>query len=120
MAVAVALCAHPFAKKERDWQAGTVLDPQNSPYYTASTNDAPYGDHGDVPVKKVYQAFLFEGATTAYFVREGLRWEWQKPAQLKVGGPVKFAIVGEKMFVLDASGKEQRMEITKQVPKIDR
>ena len=120
VAVGILLSLSPqgFAKKTRDWQTGTVLDPQHSAYFTASTNDAPYGGRTDVPLKKVYEPFLFEGATTAYFVREGQRWEWRKPANLKVGGPVKFAVVGQKMFVLDDTGKEHRMQITKQVPKL--
>ncbi len=117
VSLAFSLSAHPFGGKTRDWQTGTVLDPQHSPYFTASTNDAPYGGKADVPLKKVYQSYLLEGATSAWFVREGLSWEWRKPANLKPGGPVKFAVVGQKMFVLDSDGREHRMQITRQVPK---
>ena len=119
VAVAIALSLSPqaFARKERAWQTGTVLDPRHSSYFTASTNAPPYGGATDVPLMKVYEPFLLEGDTTAYFVREGQRWERRKPANLKIGGPVKFAIVGQKMYVLDDSGKEHRMEITKQVPR---
>jgi hypothetical protein len=113
--VALSLSSPAFARKTREWQTGTVLDPRHSSYFTASTNDAPYGGNADVPIRKVYEPFLFESATAAYFVREGLKWEWQQPAVLKVGGPVKFAIVGQKMFVQDDNGKEHRMEITKQM-----
>ncbi len=117
LAVAASLSAHPFASKERDWQTGTVLDPQHSVYFTASTNDPPYGGAHDVPLMKVYDSFLLEGANTVYFVREGRRFDRHKAADLKVGAPVKFAIVGEKMFVLDDNGKEHQMVITKQEPK---
>jgi hypothetical protein len=122
VAVAVALSLSPpaFAKKARDWQTGTVLDPQHSPYFTASTNDPPYGGATDVPLMKVYEPFLVEGADAAYFLREGRRWECRKPANLKQGGPVKFAVAGRKMFVLDDNGREHRMEITKQVPRAAR
>lgn len=106
-----------FAGKARDWQTGTVLDPHHSPYFTASTNDPPYGGAADVPLMKVYEPFLIEGETTAYFGREGLRWQWKKPANLKLGGPVKFAVAGRKMFVIDDNGKEHRMAITKQIPR---
>jgi len=119
VAVAIALTLSPqaFARKAREWQTGAVLDPQHSPYFTASTNDAPYGGAADVPLMKVYEPFLVEGATSAYFVREGQRWERRKPANLKIGGPVKFAVEGRKLFVVDDNGKEHRMEITKQVPR---
>ncbi|MGA2184708.1 MAG: hypothetical protein ABSH47_16940 [Bryobacteraceae bacterium] len=117
VAVALSLSPQAFARKAREWQTGTVLDPRHSPYFTASTNDAPYGGATDVPLMKVYEPFLLEGDTTAYFVREGLRWQRRKPANLKPGGPVKFAVEGQKMFVLDDDGREHRMEITKQVPR---
>jgi hypothetical protein len=117
VAVALSLSAPAFARKAREWQTGTVLDPRHSPYFTASTNDPPYGGATDVPLMKVYEPFLLEGPGSAYFAREGQRWEWKKPANLKPGEPVKFAVVGQKLFVLDDAGKEHRMQIAKQVPR---
>ncbi|MGA3027141.1 MAG: hypothetical protein ABSF98_20475 [Bryobacteraceae bacterium] len=117
VAVSLSLSPQAFARKARDWQTGTVLDPQRSPYFTASTNDPPYGGATDVPLMKVYEPFLVEGGAAAYFAREGQRWEWQKPANLKPGDSVQFAVVGRKMFVIDDNGKEHRMEITKQAPR---
>jgi hypothetical protein len=117
IAVALALGPQTFAKKTREWQVGTVLDLQHSPYYTESTTDAPYGGKADVPLMNVYDPFLIENETTVYFVREGRRFERTKPANLKPGDAVKLAIEGEKMYVLDANGKQHRMEITKQVPR---
>jgi len=117
-AIALTLDPQMYAKtKDRDWQTGAVLDPLHSPYFTASTNDAPYGGNVDVPLMKVYDSYLFEGAGSAYFVREGRRWERTKPANLKPGDSVKFAVDGQRIYVLDPNGKEHRMELVKQVPR---
>ncbi len=113
----IALAVPAAARKEREWQTGKVLDPQNSPYYTASAVDAPYGGKSDEPVMKAYEPFLIEGPASAYFARQGLRWEWSKPAQLKPNGTVKFAVDGDRLYVIDDAGKEHRMEITKTVPR---
>ncbi len=112
----IVLAVPAAARKERDWQTGKVLDPQNSAYNRPSTVDAPYGN-SDVPIVKVYEPFLIEGPTSAYFARQGLRWEWSKPAELKLNGTVKFAVAGDRLYVIDEAGKERRMQITKTVPR---
>ena len=114
------------AEKERDWQAGTVLDTQRSRYFagtvgnanttgTAQTN-GNYGTYqgntssSQVAVYRVYETFLIEGNTHAYLAQERLRWRWSKAANLTVNGPVKFAVEKRKLFVIDDDGKEHEMK----------
>jgi len=111
------------AEKHHGWQTGKVLDPQQ--YFAANSPE---------PKANVrYATFIIEGETCVYLVRQQLRWNWSKPADLAVKMPVKFVVderrvfyLGKdgkkherqwlKMFVIDNGGKEHELEIVKEVP----
>lgn len=117
----------PAAEKQRDWRSGRVLDTQRNRYFVGSIGDADTvgtastsGDSGtyrghtnssETAIYRVYETFLIEGDDHAYLAQERLRWRWSKPANLTVNGPVKFAVQGRKLFVIDEDGKEHEMEI---------
>ena len=119
------------AEKIRDWQTGKVLDTQRSKYFAGTVGNAnttgtaqTNGDYGtyqghtntsQTAVYRVYETFLIEGQTYAYFGQERLRWRWSKPANLTVNGLVKFAVEKRKLFVIDDDGKEHEMEIIKRI-----
>lgn len=115
------------AEKNRGWQTGKVLDSQRSRYFAGTvgnantTGTAQSGTYqgntnsSQTAVYRVYETFLIEGETHAYFAQQRLRWHWSKPANLTVNGPVKFAVEKRKLFVIDEDGKQHEMEIVKRI-----
>jgi hypothetical protein len=119
------------AEKQRDWQTGKVLDSERNRYFVGTLGNANTtgtaqinGNYGTYQgnttssqraVYKVYETFLIEADTYAYFAQERLHWRWSKPANLTVNGPVKYAVEKRKLFVVDDDGKEHEMEIVKKV-----
>lgn len=98
-------------ERQRDWHTGTVLDAQRNRYFAGTIGEA----NTATAVYRVYETFLIEGDTHAYLGQERLRWRWSRPANLSVNGPVKFAVQGRKLFVVDEDGNEHEMEILKKV-----
>jgi hypothetical protein len=82
------------AAKKREWQMGRLLDSNR----VAAAN-------------VVFAHFQIEGLTLTYLASERLSWRWSKAANLTVNGPVKFAVEGRKLFVIDEDGKEHEMQI---------
>jgi hypothetical protein len=58
-------------------------------------------------------SFVIETDTLTYTVSEIVR--GGKPANLTVNGPVKFAVEGTTLYLMDENGKEHRTEIVKKV-----
>jgi hypothetical protein len=120
-------------EKTRHWQTGKVLDSQRSRYFAGTVGDATstgrvdtysgggtYQGHtstSQTAVYRVYETFLIEGETHAYLAQERLLWRWSKPANLTINGPVRFAVEGRKLFVIDDDGREHQMEIVRRVLK---
>jgi hypothetical protein len=118
------------AEKVRDWQTGKVLDSERSRYFAGTVGDANttghaqangnYGSyHGhtntsETAIYRTYQTFLIEGETHAYLAEQRLRWH-RAGANLTVNGPVKFAVEGRKLFVIDEDGKEYETKIVKRI-----
>jgi hypothetical protein len=63
---------------------------------------------------------VIEGDNYAYVASERLRWRWSHPANLAVNGPVKYAVDGRKLIVIDDDGKQHEMEIVKRILRTDR
>jgi hypothetical protein len=135
-AVAVALMTQIASAadkiKNRDWQAGKVLDSQRNRYFagTVGTDSTmpglgnPDGPWATFPkttntsrtaVYRTYETFLIEGDKYAYVAQERLRTKWSKPANLTINGPVKYAVEKQTLFVIDDDGKEHEMEIIKKI-----
>ena len=122
-AVGMMLSIAGAAEKTRDWQTGTVLDSQRASYYRGTFDNANTSVSGNqastygsqTAVYAVYENFMIEGPMYAYFAQERLRFKWNKPANLTVNAPVKFAVEKRKLYVIDNDGKEHEMEVTKQV-----
>lgn len=132
LVAAILICGVTVAaEKQLDWQEGKVLDSQRSRYFagaTGSTNsrgtaqsNGNYGSYqgsansSQTAIYKVYETFLIEGESHAYFAQQRLRWRWSKPANLTVNGPVKFAVRKRKLFVIDEDDKQHEMKIIKRI-----
>jgi hypothetical protein len=119
------------AEKNRDWQAGKVLDSERSRHFAGMVGQSNtsgtvqgggnYGTYGSntntsqTAVYKVYETFVIEGQNHVYLAQQRLRWRWSKPANLTVNGPIKFAVEKRKMFIVDDDDKEHELEIQKRV-----
>jgi hypothetical protein len=125
------VCQRSIAEKQRDWQAGKVLDSERSRYFAGTVGNTSTNGHindngsyngntntSETAVYRVYQDFLIEGDKYAYLAQEHIKWRWSKAANLTVNGPVKYAVEGRKLYVIDDDGKEHEMEITKKTLKL--
>jgi hypothetical protein len=48
-----------------------------------------------------------------YVASEHLLFPWSKAADVTLGQPVQFAVKGDKLYILDASGKQHKATLTK-------
>jgi hypothetical protein len=103
-------------KKARDWQIGKLLDSQRSQNVVGTVEHPPIGLDNRRRTNNVYEtrdSFVIEDELHTYTVSEIVR--GTKPANVTVNGPVKFAIDGTTMYLLDDGGKEHKTDITKKV-----
>jgi hypothetical protein len=111
--------------KERDWQTGTLLDPDRNHYFAASTPaDSEIGGgqgfngftyHQNLGgVQSTVDHYVIETPDSAYLV-ERTRLNLAKAAALHRYQPVKFAVEKNKVWVVDQEGKEYEAKIVKRV-----
>jgi len=112
----------------RDWQQGTLRDLQvhkdlvrydylNNATTNANrnfTNQNTFSNGSVEPVYRTYATIQIEDDTHAYIAEQDLRWMWSKAPNLMINGPVRFAIAGRKLYVVDNEGKEHAMSIKQQ------
>jgi hypothetical protein len=111
------------------WKQGTLLDSQQSKVLDGSTStsntDGSAKDKGDgfnyssdsttmtTNNYDTYQTYTVQGGRYIYVAREHLWFPWSKPADLVVNGPVQYLRSGDKLRILDDSGKEHKATIIK-------
>jgi hypothetical protein len=70
-----------------------------------------------VPIYRVYDNLVIEGADTIYVTSEHIKWRWSKGAHVAVNGTVKYYVDGRKIHLLDDDNKEHTAEIVKEIRK---
>ncbi|HYW45189.1 MAG TPA: hypothetical protein VE959_20165 [Bryobacteraceae bacterium] len=115
--VVIALTGPAFGgKKNRDWQTGKLVDSQRSQNVVGAVERPPVGFDSRRRTNNVYETrdtFIIETDSYTYTASEIVR--GTKPANVTVNGPVKFAIDGTTMYLLDDGGKEHKADVTKKV-----
>jgi hypothetical protein len=111
LTILLLLASAAIAKKPLQWKTGKVLDTQRNRYFAGSV---VYGA-GRSAVYRVFGTFVIEGEDYAYEASE--RVPWHRFANLTVNGPVKYAVDGRKLIVIDDDGKQHAMEIVKRILK---
>jgi len=106
---------------------GSVSGTANSTSYGDSTDTQINGDYQgtrstsssgySVPVYRVYDNLVIEGADTIYVTSEHIKWRWSKGAHVAVNGSVKYYVDGRKLHLLDDDNKEHTAEIIKEIKK---
>ena len=115
--VVVALTSPAFGgKKNRDWQTGKLVDSQRSQNVVGAVERPPVGFDSRRRTNNVYEirdTFVIETDSYTYTASEVVR--GTKPPNVTVNGPVKFAVDGTTMYLLDDGGKEHKADVTKKV-----
>jgi hypothetical protein len=97
----------------RQWQQGKVLDTEqqkmkDGSMTTFNADTAMTSDNIDT-----YEVYTIRGPEKTYVAREKLMFPWSKPANVTVGGEVKYAIEGHKLYLFDEDHKEHKASIVK-------
>ena len=129
--IAVGFCWLPQTSTaaQRNWQTGTVMDyekqvvPQGSRITTNTDGQARnqdgkvrYSENSTTTVNNdedTYQVYTIKAPATTYIVSEKLWFPWSKPTPVVVGGEVKYAVDGNKMYLMGTDGKEHKGTIVK-------
>lgn len=122
------------AKHERNWQSGTLLDAQRSrlflgtsgsTYNSGSVNtyrySPTYSDSSNTIHRARYgldEVEVIDGGDKIYVVERILKRQWTREANLTVNAPIKFAIEGRIMYLVDDDGREYKTKIIKKTLKV--
>ena len=126
--VFVAFCASA-ADAPRDWKSGTLLETEKQEVRQGSTRrtntDGSVKDKGKktdysqtttsttTDDYDTFQVYTVQGDTKTYIARERLLFPWSKPANVTVGGKVKYDIQKNTLYLLDDDGKQHKAGISK-------
>lgn len=118
-----------WAAAARNWQSGTLIETEQSKVREGSTKHSNTegsaknrGDKTDYSQNttttttddyETYQTYTIKGEQKTYQAREHLLFPWSKPANVTVGGAVKFAVDKSKLYLLDEDGKEHKATVMK-------
>lgn len=119
-ALLLALCstfllfaAHAKDKKPIEWHTGTLLDSTTERGTRLIANkDRAYEVRRD---NSFYE--IDDGEKYIYVVRRSMTSRRDKPIRLTVNGPVRFALAGDDILLLDENGKQHRLAIEKKILK---
>ncbi len=95
---------------------GDSTNTQINGSYSGSSNTSTSGM--SVPVYRVFDNLVIEGADAVYITSERLRWRWSKGTHVAVNGAIKYYVDGRKLHVLDEDNKEHTIEIVKEIRKV--
>ena len=118
-----------WAAAARNWQSGTLVETEQSKVREGSTKNSNTegtaknrGDKTDYSQNttttttdnyETYQTYTIKGEQKTYQAREHLLFPWSKPANVTVGGTLKFAVDKSKLYLLDEDGKEHKATVMK-------
>jgi hypothetical protein len=130
--IALAAALVLAARKDRDWQTGTLLNTADNIYFGRSYSRAvdttmSFGDPragselrvgtGLAGDNFVLDQYVVESETYVYLVQI-MRLKSNKPYPLSANMPVKFAVEKKKLWLLDAGGAEYQATIAKTKSKL--
>jgi hypothetical protein len=110
----------------RNWQSGMLTATEKLQVPSGTTDftsiDGSQKKNGDFSGDSTktksqdydtYQVFTIQSGNVVYVVREHLFFPWSKPTDLTLGKPVRFAVDGNTMYLLDSAEKEHKASIVK-------
>lgn len=119
--IAVSLIATMTFAATRQWQSGKLLDTEQqkvhegstTTYHTERDGKSKHTTATKTENEDTYEAYTIQGPEKTYIAREKLLFPWSKPANVTVGAEVKYAIDGQKLYILDSNEKEHKASIVK-------
>lgn len=128
-AVAILLVSSMAFAATRQWQSGKLLDTERQEVTDGSTTHYTTDSQKNTKNGKTsysrnttahttdntdtYEVYTIQGPEKTYIAREKLLFPWSKPANVTVGGEMKYAIEGRKLIILDEDQKEHKASIVK-------
>jgi hypothetical protein len=114
------------ADKERAWQQGMLLNPENNAYFKSVDRTESLGEGGfhaagttDPDAKhdiSVQDNYVVDAGDAAYLVQR-IRLSSATPAKVYITMQVKFFVEKKKLFLVDKDGHRVETKIVKQAPK---
>jgi hypothetical protein len=114
------------ADKERAWQQGMLLNPENNAYFKSVDKTEGLGEGGfhaagttDPDAKhdvSVQDNYVVDAGDAAYLVQR-IRLSSSTPAKVYITMQVKFFVEKKKLFLVDKDGHQVETKIVKQSPK---
>jgi hypothetical protein len=114
------------ADKERAWQQGMLLNPENNAYFKSVDRTEGLGEGGfhaagttDPDAKhdvSVQDNYVVDAGDAAYLVQR-IRLSSATPAKVYITMQVKFFVEKKKLFLVDKDGHQVETKIVKQAPK---
>ena len=114
------------ADKERPWQQGMLLNPENNAYFKSvgrTEGSGPTGFHAagstDPDAKhdvSVQDNYVVDAGDSAYLVQR-IRLSSAEAAKVYITMSVKFFVEKKKLYLVDRLGHEVETKIVKQAPK---
>ncbi len=102
--------AHAASVPEGDWKAG-VLRSTSSSSHSQMLGVLNQG-HGVLTERTTtWMFYVIDGFGYSYEGRQTLKHSWNKPLNVTVHGPIKYAIKGHDIFILDDDGKTQKLDL---------
>jgi hypothetical protein len=112
LAVVVMSISTVHAKKELQWQSGTLLDSNTQ------TGSRLAGVNGTIEERRNDRTYYqIETAQYSYVVSRTLLRRHDKPLNVTINGPIQFAIDGEDVYVKDDTGTEHKLTLEKKIVK---
>jgi hypothetical protein len=120
-------------KKARDWQSGRLFSMEKTRELESTTTTTntegkvKNNNKGDkysaqststeTPNYDNYVTYTVEAGEFTYTAKQHLLFPWSKPANVAVGGQLKYAVEKDKLYLLDDDGKESSAKILKKAVK---
>jgi hypothetical protein len=101
--------AYAKDKKPIEWHTGTLLD-------SSTERGTRVVDGNGLRNDQAYYQ-IDDGERYVYIVRRSMTSKWDKPIPLTINAPIKFALDGDDMLILDEKGKQHRLAIEKKILK---
>ncbi len=119
------------AASPHQWKSGTLLESEKQQVLEGSTEtsntdgtikDRNNGKNADYSENSTttrtdnydnFQVYTIQGEKKTYIARERLLFPWSKPANITVGGAVKYSVHKNTLYLLDDDGKQHKAGISK-------
>lgn len=112
--------------KDHAWREGKLLDTTREHYttYGSSRVTGEVNRYGEFEGRSTQSSwghdrytFAVEDERYVYVLSTVLSWRWSKEAKVTVNAPIKFALEGDKAYILDDAGREHKLRMEKKILK---